>query len=80
MVDRFPIFNCEVEPSTNAVIAGTTQVLEVTKRYSIPFTKAKVDEISKYFRNPLSCIVIAPEGRKYSVSLDHFPHPRMKKR
>jgi hypothetical protein len=73
MVDRFPLFNYEVDPSTNAVIAGTTQVLEVTKRYSIPYSKAHIDSIAKYFKNPLSAIVVAPDNRRYSVNnLEHF--------
>jgi hypothetical protein len=48
-----------LNPSTNKIKAGTTQVLEVIKKYTIPFTKAKVDELSKYFRNPVACVVIA---------------------
>jgi hypothetical protein len=47
-------------------------VEEVTRKYTIPFSKGAVDEISKYFRNPLSCIVVAPDGRKYSISLEQF--------
>ena len=45
---------------------------EITKKYTIPFTKAKIEELSKYFRNPLSCIVIAEDGREYSCSLLEF--------
>ena len=72
LVEGMPVFNYEIEPSTNKIIAGTTQVLEVVKKYTIPFTKAKVDELSKYFRNPVSCVVIAPDNRRYSVSLEQF--------
>lgn len=54
LIEGIPVSNYEIEPSTNEVIAGTTQVLEVKKKYTIPFTKAKVEEISQYFRNPLS--------------------------
>jgi len=67
-----PVLNYEIEPSTNKVVPGTTQVLEVTKKYTIPFTKAKVEELSKHFRNPLSCVVVALDGRRYSCSLDEF--------
>jgi len=72
LVDGMPEFSYEVEPSTNAIIPGTTQVLEVKREYTIPFTKEEVDKISKHFRNPLSCIVIAGDGRKYSVTLEQF--------
>jgi hypothetical protein len=72
IAEGIPVFNYEVEPSTNTIIPGTTQVLEVKKEYTIPFTKAEVEKIAPYFRNPLSCIVIAPDGRKYSCSLPHF--------
>ena len=73
VTDGIPVFNYEIEPNTNKVVPGTTQVLEVVKKYTIPFTKAKVDELSKYFvANPLSCIVIAPDSRKYSVTLEQF--------
>jgi hypothetical protein len=72
VVEGIPVFNYEIEPSTNAIVPGTTQVLEVKKEYTIPFTKAAVEKISPYFRNPLSCIVIAADGRRYSVSLEQF--------
>ncbi len=72
VTEGMPVFNYEIEPSTKKIVAGTTQVLEVKKEYTIPFTKAKVEELSKYFRNPLSCIVIAPDGRKYSCTLSEF--------
>lgn len=54
------------------VISGTTQVLEVKREYTIPFTKEKVDEKPKNFRNPLSCIIIAQDGRKHSCTLSEF--------
>jgi hypothetical protein len=72
IIEGMPEFEYEIEPSTNKIVAGTTQVLEVKREYTIPFTKAKVEEISKYFKNPLSCIVVAPDGRRYSVNLEQF--------
>ena len=69
---EIPIFHYEIDPFTQQVISQTTQVQEVIKHYTIPFTKAKVEEISKYFRNPVSCVVVAPDGRRYSVSLEQF--------
>ncbi len=72
VIEGMPVFNYEIEPSTNAIVPGTTQVLEVQKKYTISFNKEKVDELSKYFRNPVHCIVVAGDGRRYSVSLEQF--------
>ncbi|MGB7663332.1 MAG: hypothetical protein WBL67_11420 [Nitrososphaeraceae archaeon] len=35
-------------------------------------SEEKIDELSKYFRNPVSCVVVAPDNRRYSVSLEQF--------
>jgi hypothetical protein len=72
ITDGMPVFNYERDPSTDKVLPGTTQVLEVTKKYTIPFKNEKVDELSKYFRNPIACVVVAGDGRRYSVSLEQF--------
>ncbi len=72
LIEGLPIFNYEIDPRTQKVISGTTQVEEVTRKYTIPFSKSAVDEISKYFRNPLSCVVVALDGRRYSCSIDEF--------
>ena len=72
VIEGMPEFHYEIDPTTNKVISGTTEVLDVTRKYTTPFSEAKVDEISKWFRHPLSCIVVAPDGRKYSVSLKQF--------
>lgn len=71
-ISNYPERDKEIEPSTGEIIPGTTHVFEVHTVYTIPFSKAKVDEISQYFRNPLSCIVIDTTGRKYSCGLDEF--------
>ena len=72
VIEGMPVFHYQREPSTNKVISGTTQVLETKREYTIPFTKAKVEELSKHFRIPLSCIILAPDGRKHSCSLQEF--------
>ena len=72
VIEGMPEFSYEVEPSTNQVVPNTTQVLEITRKYTIPFKKEKVDEISKYFRHPVVCIIIAQDNRKYSVTLEQF--------
>jgi hypothetical protein len=73
VTDGMPEFSYEIDPTTNKVIAGTTQVLEVTRKYTIPFSKEAVEKIKPYFTSPLSCIIIDPtSGRKYSCSLQEF--------
>ena len=72
VIEGMPEFHYEIDPSTQKVISGTTQVQDVTRKYTIPFTKAKVEELSKHFRVPLSCIIVAPDGRKHSCSLQEF--------
>ena len=46
LIEGMPIFENEIDPSTNEVVAGTTQVMEMIKVYTIPLSKEKVDEIS----------------------------------
>ena len=72
IADNIPMFRYDIDPTNGKVISGSTQVLEVTKQYTIPFKKAKIDELSKFFRNPLSCVVVGGDGRKYSCSFDEF--------
>jgi hypothetical protein len=49
MIEDFPIFDKRIEPSTNQVIPDTTQIDHLKNIYTIPFTKAKVNELEKYF-------------------------------
>ena len=45
-VDGYPEFIKEIDPQTDQVVSGTTQVNEVKTIYTIPFSKDKVDELS----------------------------------
>jgi hypothetical protein len=55
---RLAVFEKEIDPSNNEVIAGTTQVSEIIKIYTIPFSKDKVDQISTCFEvRTFFCIV-----------------------
>jgi hypothetical protein len=72
VIDGMPVLNYEIEPSTNKIIPGTTQVLEIKREYTIPFSRSRVEELSKFCKAVAPCIVIAPDGRKYSVSLEQF--------
>ena len=69
---EIPIFHYERDPISQKVISETTQVQEIVKKYTIPFTKSKVEELSKYFAHPLSCIVVSQNGTKFSCSLSEF--------
>jgi hypothetical protein len=57
IIEQMPEFDKKIDPATNAVISGTTQVHQTSKLYTIPFTKDKVNELSQYFTEPLSLIV-----------------------
>ena len=77
-----PIFNKRLDPATNAVIPGITQVQELKTIHTIPFTKQRVNELSKHFVEPVSFIVVDKTGRKYSCSLEEFidlPHDELVK-
>ena len=72
LIEGMPTFEKEIDPSTNDVIAGTTQVMEMTKVYTIPFTKEKIDEISKYFADTTFFCIVDITCRKYSCSRKEF--------
>jgi hypothetical protein len=69
-----PEWYYDIDPSSHKIVVGTTQVLAMNRRYTIPFKSEKIDELKKYFRTPLSCIVIAEDGKKYSCSLNELPN------
>jgi hypothetical protein len=71
-VISMPEWTYDIDPRSNKIMSATTQVFAMNKKYIIPFTKEKVSELSKWFKTPLSCIVIALDGRKYSCSLNEF--------
>jgi hypothetical protein len=73
VVEGMPSFEYDRDIMTNKPIPGTTQVLDVKREYTIPFTKDAVEKITPFFRNPLSCIIVdQTNGRKYSCSLSEF--------
>ena len=53
-----PEWYYDIDPTTNKIIPGTTQILAMNKKYTIPFTADRIDQLSKCFKSPLSCIVI----------------------
>ena len=48
---------CDIAPSSHKRVVGTTRLLAMNRRYTIPFKSEKIDELKKYFRTLLSCIV-----------------------
>jgi hypothetical protein len=67
-----PLWKYDREPETNKIKPGTTEEFDHYKEYTIPFSKTKIEEISKYFKTPLSCIIMEPNRRKHSCSLSEF--------
>ncbi len=72
LIEGMPIFTKDIDPSTNEVVAGTTQVLEMTKVYTIPFTKEKFDGVSKYFDTGTFFAVVDKNGKRYSCNAKEF--------
>jgi hypothetical protein len=71
-VISIPEWYYDIDPSSHKIVAGTTQVLAMNRKYTIPFNSEKIDELKKYFTTPLSCIVIVEDGKKYSCSLNEL--------
>jgi hypothetical protein len=72
-IEGMPEWEKQIDPATGKIIPGTTpQMFDTHTIYTIKFTKDKVDELHQYFKTPLSCIVIAEDGRKYSCTLSEF--------
>jgi hypothetical protein len=72
-IEGMPIFTKEIDPQTDQVVPGSTQVFEMKTIHNIPFSKKKIEELSQYFVAP-SFIVVSNTmgGRKYSCSLEEF--------
>jgi hypothetical protein len=72
LIEGMPTWHKEIEPSTGKVISGTTQIEEVNKIHTIPWTKVKFDEISRYFTDTVFFVVVDRSGRKYSCNAQEF--------
>jgi hypothetical protein len=74
IMENIPEFDKKIDPATNAVIPGTTQVHEMKTVYTIQFSKQKVNELSQYFTESVSFIVVDKStGRKrYSCTFQEF--------
>jgi hypothetical protein len=72
IIEHMPEFDRKVDPSTNAVIPESTQVHTVKTIYTIPFSKQKVEDLSQYFTESVSCIVVDRSRKRYTCSLQEF--------
>jgi hypothetical protein len=71
--EGLPIFHRDVDPMTDEVISGTTQMSGHKPFYTIPFTKEKVDELSEYFTEQHSfSLKDNVSGRRYTCTLSEF--------
>lgn len=73
-IEQMPEFEKEIDPQTEEVIPNTTQVLDMKTIYTIPFSKQKVNELSEYFTEKVSFIIIdrGTGGKRYSCTLKEF--------
>jgi hypothetical protein len=66
-----PMFRLEKDPQSQEVTSR--QISGYKTIHDIPFSKEKVNEILEMSIEPLSLIVIGPDGKKYSIqSVDEF--------
>ena len=73
VVEGMPILDKRIDPSTNEIIPGSTLVHEVKSVYTIPFSKQKVNELSKYFADNTGFIVKDKHSTtRYSCSMQEF--------
>ena len=69
-IEGISTFHREIDPQTEQIISETTQVHELKTVYTIPFSKAKVNELSQYFSDDVQFIIKekATGGRRYSCT------------
>jgi hypothetical protein len=74
MIEGIPTFYKKIDPQTDEVIPNTTQVLELKTIYTIPFSKAKVNELQKHFSPTVGFIVKDRDigGKRYTCNLEEF--------
>jgi hypothetical protein len=74
VIQGIPTFHQEIDPQTEQIIPETTTVEELRTIHTIPFTKAKIAELSPYFSENVSFIVKdkATGGKRYSCTKREF--------
>lgn len=70
--DGLPTFYRDIDPRTDRVIPGTTQMLEHKPTYTIPFTKERVNEVAAFLTERHGFSIQEPNGRTYSCSREEF--------
>jgi hypothetical protein len=73
-IESYPIFHNDVDPQTDEIVPGTTQVQDMKTIYTIPFTSKRIQELSPYFSDTITFTIKAREvgGRRYSCTLEEF--------
>jgi len=72
LIENLPVWNWEIDPVTDKIMPNSTQVFELKKAYTIPFTKTKINELAPYFTDNCQFVVKAKDGRRYSCSQREF--------
>jgi hypothetical protein len=67
-----PEFQHEIDPNTNEIVEGKTQISGHTRFYDIPFTKETAKSLIEIGREGMDFIVIDSHGRKYSCSMNEY--------
>ena len=68
-----PQFHNKINPQTEEIDSNATTVHSLKTVYTIPFSKQKVDEISKYFSDSVQFIIKERgSGRKYACNQQEF--------
>jgi hypothetical protein len=72
-IESIPVFERKIDPDTLEVVTGPL-IQNHKTLYTIPFTKAKFDEISKYFTDSVQFAIegSGTSNKRLSCSLDEF--------
>jgi hypothetical protein len=72
-IENIPIFHRRVDPQTDQIIPGTTQIQDLHDIFTIPFSKQKVEELTEYFSDTISFYIEERRsGRLYICSIQEF--------
>ncbi|MGC2427105.1 MAG: hypothetical protein WA421_08720 [Nitrososphaeraceae archaeon] len=73
IIEGMPQFHNKINPQTEEIDSNATTVHSLKTVYTIPFSKQKVDEISKYFSDSVQFIIKERgSGRKYACNQQEF--------
>lgn len=73
IIEGMPEFEHRIDPSTNAIIPGSTLIQEVKPVYTIPFSKQRIEDLSQYFTaNPSFVLKDKTTSKRYICSRQEF--------